>query len=192
MLELRQLIGIVDPQLRLYDWFTAEEIVLTGIDGTVQPRPEGYSDQEVTRARQMLAQLGLAGMEEREIKTCSQGERQRVRIARALMTEPRLLFLDEPASGLDLPAREALIGALSDLSLSNPELATVVISHHLEELAPTTSHAMLMRAGAIVAAGSVDTVLTDKLVSDTFAIPVMINRTDGRWTARGVGSWHGR
>jgi iron complex transport system ATP-binding protein len=108
------------------------------------------------------------------------------------MTEPRLLFLDEPASGLDLPAREALIGALSDLSLSNPELATVVISHHLEELAPTTSHAMLMRAGAIVAAGSVDTVLTDKLVSDTFAIPVMINRTDGRWTARGVGSWHGR
>jgi iron complex transport system ATP-binding protein len=192
MLELRQLIGIVDPQLRLYDWFTAEEIVLTGIDGTVQPRPEGYSDQEVTRARQMLAQLGLAGMEAREIKTCSQGERQRVRIARALMTEPRLLFLDEPASGLDLPAREALIGALSDLSLSNPELATVVISHHLEELAPTTSHAMLMRAGGIVAAGSVDTVLTDKLVSDTFAIPVMINRTDGRWTARGVGSWHGR
>jgi iron complex transport system ATP-binding protein len=192
MLELRQLLGIVDPQLRLYDWFTAEEIVRTGIDGTVQPRPEGYTDDEVMRARRMMAQLGLAGLEQREIKTCSQGERQRVRIARALMTEPRLLFLDEPASGLDLPAREALIGALSDLSRSNPELATVVISHHLEELAPTTSHAMLMRAGGIVAAGPVEHVLTDQLVSETFAIPVSINRSEGRWTARGTGSWLGR
>jgi iron complex transport system ATP-binding protein len=192
MLELRQLIGIVDPHLRLYDWFTAEEIVLTGIDGTVQPRPDGYSGDEVAHARQMMSRLGLAGMEEREIKTCSQGERQRVRIARALMTRPRLLFLDEPASGLDLPAREALIGALGDLSWSDPELATVVISHHLEELAPTTSHAMLMRSGGIVAAGPVDEVLTGRLVSETFAIPISIARSDGRWTARGSGSWHGR
>ena len=192
MLELRQLIGIVDPHLRLYDWFTAEEIVLTGIDGTVQPRPDGYSGDEVAHARQMMSRLGLAGMEEREIKTCSQGERQRVRIARALMTRPRLLFLDEPASGLDLPAREALIGALGDLSRSDPELATVVISHHLEELAPTTSHAMLMRSGGIVAAGPVDEVLTGRLVSETFAIPISIARSDGRWTARGSGSWHGR
>lgn len=189
MLVLREMIGIVDPQLRLYDWFTVDEIVLTGIDGTVQPRAKGYSDAERTRARLMLADLGLEGMAEREIATCSQGERQRVRIARALMTQPRLLFLDEPASGLDLPAREALIAALADLAGSNPALATVVISHHLEELAPTTSHALLLRAGAIVAAGPVDEVLTDGLVSETFSIPVEIRRVDRRWTARGGGTW---
>ena len=137
----------------------------------------------------MLRSLGLGGMEEREIKSCSHGERQRVRIARALMTQPRLLFLDEPASGLDLPAREALISALVDLGSSNRELATVVISHHLEELAPTTTHAMLLRSGRIVAAGPVREVLTDALVSETFAIPVSIDQIDGRWTARGAGSW---
>lgn len=189
MLALRELLGIVDPQLRLYDWFTTEEIVLTGIDGTVQPRPEGYSDAERRDATQMLARLGLGGLEEREIKTCSQGERQRVRIARALMSRPSLLFLDEPASGLDLPAREALIESQIELARLNPAMATVVVSHHLEELSPSTTHAMLLRAGEIVAAGPADDVLTDSQVSETFSIAVSIKRSEGRWTARGSGSW---
>lgn len=192
MLALREMIGIVDPQLRLYDWFTAEEIVLTGIDGTVQPRAEGFTDRERRQARQMLTRLGLNGMADREIATCSQGERQRVRIARALMNGPRLLFLDEPASGLDLPAREALIAALVELAVANPQLATVVISHHLEELAPATTHALLLRSGKVVAAGVVDDVLTDTLVSATFSIPVRITRSEGRWTARGAGTWQSR
>jgi iron complex transport system ATP-binding protein len=129
-------------------------------------------------------------MADREIQSCSQGERQRVRIARALMTRPRLLVLDEPASGLDLPAREALISSLSELDRSDPALASMMVSHHLEELPPSITHAMLLRLGRVVASGPADEVLRDEPVSDAFGIPVSVSRTDGRWTARGVATWH--
>lgn len=191
MLELREQIAIVDPHQRMYDWFTVEEIVLTGVTGTVQPQWDRYTDEHRLRARNHLAQVGCAGMEEREIQSCSQGERQRVRIARALMSRPRLVVMDEPASGLDLAAREALIGALVDLARSDPDLGTMMISHHLEELPPTITHALLIRDGRIHQAGLAADVLTDKTVSQAFGIPVAIRRDEGRWSARGVGSWTG-
>jgi len=189
MLELREQISIVDPHQRMYDWFTVEEIVLTGVTGTVQPQYDRYTEADTLRARELIAQVGLAGMEEREIQSCSQGERQRVRVARALMTRPRLLVLDEPASGLDLPAREALIASLTDLERSDPHLASMMVSHHLEELPPTVTHALLLREGRITACGPVNDVLTDEHVSDAFGIPVQVARHGGRWTARGAGTW---
>ena len=189
MLELREQISIVDPQQRMYEWFTVEEIVLTGISGTVQPQYDRYTDEDRNRAREVIDQVGLQGMAEREILSLSQGERQRVRIARALMTRPRLLVLDEPASGLDLPAREALIASLTDLEQSDPALASMMVSHHLEELPPTITHAMLLRDGRVVACGPSVDVLVDKSVSEAFGIPIEVTRQDGRWAARGVPTW---
>jgi iron complex transport system ATP-binding protein len=189
MLELREQISIVDPQMKMYDWFTLEEIVLTGLTGTIQPQPDRYDEADRLRARALLEQFGCHGMADREIQSCSQGERQRVRIARALMTRPRLLVMDEPAVGLDLPAREALIASLAELARGNSGIASMVISHHLEELPPTTTHALLLRDGQVVASGPVDTTLTDECVSATFSIPVNVRRVDGRWTARAIANW---
>jgi iron complex transport system ATP-binding protein len=189
---LKERIGAVNPLLPQYDWFTVEEIVLTGATGTVQPQWDRYDDSEYERAGHLLAMLGCEELREREIATCSQGERQRVRIARALMSEPPLLLLDEPATGLDLPAREALIVALSELARAQPELATVIVSHHLEELPPTTTHALLLRGGRIVASGLVDDALTSEHISTCFGFDIRVHRQEGRWAARAAASWRTR
>ncbi|MDP9363387.1 MAG: ATP-binding cassette domain-containing protein [Chloroflexota bacterium] len=189
MLALRQRIAVVNPSFRLLDWLTAEEVVLTGVTGTVRPLPERYGVEERARARQLLALLGCEQLAERRIDTCSQGERQRVRVARALMPQPDLLLLDEPATGLDLPAREALLEALATLAAAEPRLATILVTHHLEELPPSTSHALLLRAGRIVGAGIADDVLADGPVSACFGFDVRVGRKEGRWTARAAAGW---
>lgn len=190
--ELRERIGAVNPATPQYDWFTVLDIVLTGATGTIQPRWECYGEAEYARATELLALLGCESLKDREIGSCSQGERQRVRIARALMASPPLLLLDEPATGLDLPAREALIVALADLAQSEPNLATVIVSHHLEELPPTTTHALLLRAGRIVAAGRVERVILSANISACFGFDVRVHREDGRWVARAAASWRTR
>ncbi len=187
--DLREHIGVVDPALPLHEWFTVQEIVLTGATGTIQPRWECYGDRELAKATNLLELVGCGGMEQRTIESCSQGERQRVRIARALMPEPPLLLLDEPATGLDLLAREALIVALSDLARSRPELATVVVSHHVEELPPSTTHALLLRGGRVIASGPAPDVLTSERVSAAFGVPIEIGFDRGRWSARADGGW---
>jgi len=105
------------------------------------------------------------------------------------MPEPRLLLLDEPATGLDLPAREALLAALSSLSRSHQCLASVTVSHHLEDLSPATTHALLLREGCAIAQGPIDAVLTRALVSDCFGIDVVVQREGGRWFARAAPRW---
>ena len=189
MPALGRRIGVVNPAFRLLDWLTAEEVVSTGMTGTVRPLPELYGVEERARARQLLALLGCEQLAERRIDTCSQGERQRVRVARALMPNPELLLLDEPATGLDLPAREALLEALATLAAAEPRLATILVTHHLEELPPSTSHALLLRAGRIVAAGIADDVLADGPVSACFGFDVRVGREEGRWTARAAAGW---
>lgn len=187
--RLRQQIGIVDPSIRLLDWMTVEEIVLTGATGTIRLVPDAYGPLDLQRAEELIELLGLTSMAQREIRTCSQGERQRVRLARAMMPAPKLLLLDEPASGLDLPAREALIAALTALAHNEPQLTTLLISHHLEELPTTTSHALLIRSGAVMQTGPADDVLTERYISDCFGIPVEVGRVAGRWHARASAAW---
>jgi iron complex transport system ATP-binding protein len=116
----------------------------------------------------------------------SQGERSRALIARALAGRPRVLLLDEPAAGLDLAGREQLLACLDDLRTRHPGLATVLVTHHLEELPASTTHALLLRDGSMLGSGPVADVLTSDLVSTCFGYPVAIGRTAGRWTCVAV------
>jgi iron complex transport system ATP-binding protein len=187
MRELRRSIGVVDQALRMPDELTAEAVVLTGASGSVQPLWDRYGAADRERAMELLALMGCAHLAGRRVGTCSHGERGRVRIARALMPAPPLLLLDEPASGLDLAARELLLAALAELAAFDPALATVVVSHHLEDLPPHTSHALLLAGGAVVAAGEVGDTLTGEAVSACFGIGVEVGRHDGRWLAAMTG-----
>jgi len=190
---LRTRIGVIDASGALLEWLSVADAVLTGATATVRPLWDRYGPADRARAAELLDLVGCHELAEREVGTLSQGERQRVRVARALMTEPPLLLLDEPATGLDLPAREAMLGALAGLTVSRPELATVLVAHHLEDLPATTTHALLLRRGDAIAAGPVAEILTDAPVSDCFGLNVRVRRDeDGRWAARATATWDSR
>ncbi|MFE7189253.1 ABC transporter ATP-binding protein [Kitasatospora sp. NPDC057541] len=183
--ELRAHLGHVNPRHPLRSPLTVREVVLTGVTNTIEPdlhrKP---APEELDRAERLIETLGMAATAESAWTTLSQGERGRALIARALMPSPRLLLLDEPATGLDLTARELLLDSLDLLRHQHPELASVLVTHHLEELPESTTHALLLRGGETVAAGPVDEVMTTELVSATFGHPIRITRHEGRWTAR--------
>jgi iron complex transport system ATP-binding protein len=189
MRALRTRIGRVDPAARMLDWLTPEEVVLTGLRNSIWPKWEDWSPADYARARDLLVMVGCAGFGEREVKTLSHGERQRIRIARALIAQPDLLLLDEPATGLDFPAREALLTALDALTSARPELPTIMVSHHLEDLPSTVTHALLLRDGAVLAQGPIDDLLTSELISACFGFPIHVHRWEGRWAARAVAAW---
>lgn len=184
--ELRAHVGAVDGRLRIPPAMTVRDYVLTGATGTVQPLPGRYGPAERQRADDLLRLVRMDRLAGREVITCSAGEAGRARIARALMPQPRLLLLDEPATGLDLPGREDLLAALAELAGSAPGLATVVVAHHLEDLPETTSHALLLHAGRVLAAGPVGEVLTRELLSACFGRPLAVARDGGRWSARAL------
>jgi iron complex transport system ATP-binding protein len=189
MRHLRSRIGRVDPALRMLDWLTGQEAVLTGLRNTIWPRWEDWGDEEYTRARDALDLVGSGEFAEREIGTLSHGERQRVRIARALIANPELLLLDEPATGLDFPAREALLGSLDALAELRPDLPTIMVSHHLEDLPTSVTHVLLMRQGEVLAAGDVRAMLTSELITECYGFPIDVHEFDGRWAARASAGW---
>ena len=127
---------------------------------------------------------GSSQLADRTFGTLSEGERKRVQIARALMTDPELLLLDEPAAGLDLGGREDLVSTLAVLAMDADSPATVLVSHHVEEIPPGFSHVLLLRDAKVVAAGLLDDVLTEQNLSETFAMPLVLQHTGGRWSAR--------
>lgn len=191
--ELRRHIGLVAASQRLVDeglmedeGATALTVVLTGHTGTSAPLWDRYGDAERERALRLLADLGCKDLADRPFLVCSQGERARVRVARAMMGDPAILLLDEPCAGLDLPAREDLVTAIEDLATTRPVLTTVAVTHHLEEVPATTTHAMLMMDARVLAAGPVEEVLTAANLSECFGRPLNVDRLDGRWYARAV------
>jgi iron complex transport system ATP-binding protein len=183
--ELRTHIGHVDPRHRMVGDNTVLEVVLTGITGTSDPQLRwDPTDDESSRAQALLGSVGLLSRSASRWSTLSQGERGRALIARALIADPALLLLDEPATGLDVAAREHLLDTVDALRLSLPAMASVTVTHHLEDLPASTTHAMLLRDGRIHASGPADAVLTSDEVSGAFDFPLSIARRDGRWQAR--------
>jgi iron complex transport system ATP-binding protein len=183
--DLRPLIGHVTPQHPLRSARTVEEVVLTGVTGSIElvPRWEPTRDNR-DRADELITLLGLECIRLSRWTTLSHGERGRTLIARALMPRPHLLLLDEPATGLDVAAREQLLTSVDQLRHADPELTSILVTHHMEELPTTTSHAVLLRRGAVLAVGGATDVLTTELVSACFDHPITIGHTEGRWTAR--------
>ena len=188
---LRERIGHVD--VRTEEAFSprrsALDVVLTGATGTIQVLEERLDENDRERAARLLEQFGCAAVAGHSFASCSQGERRRILLARALMRRPPLLLLDEPADGLDLPGREALLAALALLAGEQPAPAVVLVTHHLEELPPTTTHALLLADGRVSACGPAPDVLADGPLSDCFGVPVSVSRTDGRWAARATPRW---
>jgi iron complex transport system ATP-binding protein len=189
MPTLRGRIGFVDSGGTTLDWLTGEEVVLTGIRSTLRPLWWTYASGDYARARELLDLLGCADLAEREISTCSQGERGRIRIARALIGDPALLLLDEPAVGLDLAAREALIAALDRLSEEKTGLTSVLVTHHLEEIPTSATHAILLREGRVLAMGAIKEILTSANLSACFGLPVECRFDGERWSARAPANW---
>ena len=191
--ELRAEVGHVDPRHPLTAPLRVRDVVLTGLTNSVAPLPRWRPiGEQRDRADRLIGTLGLAGLADARWPTLSQGQRGRTLIARALMPRPRLLLLDEPATGLDLPGREQLIDALGELRREHPALATVMVTHHLEELPPGTTHALLLREGRVLARGPASHVLTGDQVGTCFDLPLVLERHDGRWTARLRGRGRGR
>jgi iron complex transport system ATP-binding protein len=145
---------------------------------------ERYDALDEARARDLLGHLGCRALVDRAFGTLSEGERKRVQLARALMTDPELLLLDEPAAGLDLGAREALLRTLARIAADPDGPALVLVSHHVEEVPPGFTHALLLRAGAVVAAGPVAEVLRSATLSACFGLPLRLYRHGDRYTAR--------
>ncbi|NLE23390.1 MAG: ATP-binding cassette domain-containing protein [Actinobacteria bacterium] len=188
---LRERIGHVDVKTEeaFSARMTAWGVVLTGVTGTIQVLEDRLGTDDRERAAQLLEQFGCAAVADHAFASCSQGERRRILLARALMRRPQLLLLDEPSGGLDLPGREALLAALAVLAGEQPAPAVVLVTHHLEELPPSITHALLLRDGSAVACGAAPAVLADEPLSACFGVPVRASRAGGRWAARATPSW---
>ncbi len=160
------------------------DVVVSASYGVVGRWREAYDELDHARAQELLDEVGAGHLAERTFGTLSEGERKRVQIARAMMTDPELMLLDEPAAGLDLGGREDLVATLSELARDEAAPATLLVSHHVEEIPPGFTHALLLRGGGVVAAGPLEQVLTEQVLSETFAMPLRVEERDGRWTAR--------
>ncbi|MFC6145803.1 ABC transporter ATP-binding protein [Corynebacterium nasicanis] len=181
--RLRRRIGWVDPRQRLGDYPVAE-LVLSGITASNGLLPRWTpTPEEEARLEELLQLTDMAAKRDRRWSALSQGERARTLLARALIHQPDLLLLDEPTTGLDLPGREKLLRVIDELRARRPELTTVMVTHHVEEIAASTSDALLLRDGRILAAGPIGTTLTAANLSRLYGLEVELQQVKGRWFA---------
>ena len=183
--ELRPRIGMTSAALaeRIPRSEKVLDVVVSAGYGIIGRWRETYDDLDYERADELLAEVGVQRLADRTFGTLSEGERKRVQIARALMTDPELLLLDEPAAGLDLGGREELVSRLSGLALDPDAPASVLVTHHVEEIPLGYTHGLLLREGRIVASGLLDDVLTDEALTETFGLPLAVAKRRGRYTA---------
>jgi iron complex transport system ATP-binding protein len=163
---------------------TAREVVVTGLDGALAAWWRRYAEQDVARAERLLSDAGIggpAGVGDRPFAVISEGERQRVLLARALMGRPELVFFDEPAAGLDLGAREHLLRRLAEMAADPHVPPFAMVTHHVEEIPEGATHGLLLRQGRIVASGPLDEVMVADALSICFGLPLDVGRRGKRW-----------
>jgi iron complex transport system ATP-binding protein len=186
--ELRTRIGITSSAF-VKDFPEDEivmDVVLTAAYAMLGRWQESYDLWDESRAKGLLTALGVRDLGSRLFSSLSEGEKKRVQIARALMTDPELLLLDEPASSLDLGGREDLLVRLERLAKDPLAPATVIVTHHVEEIPIGTTHALLLKDGEIIAQGAVDRVITNSFMSQAYGLQINVNHDDGRYFARAL------
>ncbi|MEU6081728.1 ABC transporter ATP-binding protein [Streptomyces sp. NPDC047108] len=186
--ELRPRIGMAGVNMvdKLPNRQTVLETVLTAAYGMTAHWHENYEAVDEERARAFLDRLGMNDYLDRKFGTLSEGERKRTLIARAMMTDPELLLLDEPAAGLDLGGREDLVRRLGRLARDPLAPSMIMVTHHVEEIAPGFTHVLMIRQGKVLAAGPVEETLTSRNLSLCFGLPLVVERNGERWTAQGL------
>jgi iron complex transport system ATP-binding protein len=186
--ELRTRIGFASTAMarRLPADETVLNVVLTAAYSVTGRWNEEYESIDTTRAMRVLAEWKLDHLAERLFGSLSDGEQKRVQIARAVMTDPELMLLDEPAASLDLGAREELLQLLSGYANAPDAPAIVMVTHHVEEIPPGFTHAVLIKEGALTASGPIDDVLNAANLSLTFGLELEVTKTNGRFSARAV------
>ena len=188
MRDLRSMIGVSSSALgnRIPGDEKVSDLVVSAGYAILGRWREDYNEMDFNQATEILEQVGALHLGDRTWGTLSEGERKRVLVARALMTNPELLILDEPAAGMDLGGREDLVNYLGELALDPDAPAIVMITHHVEEIPTGFTHALLLDEGEIVAQGLIDQVLTDENLSKTFHQPIQVDRIGDRYFARRV------
>jgi iron complex transport system ATP-binding protein len=184
--ELRPRIGLASAALsdRIPASERVSDVVVTASYAVTGRWVERYDDVDHGRAVELLGTLGVAHLADRTFGTLSEGERKRVQIARALMTDPELMLLDEPAAGLDLGGREDLLRRLGEIAEDVYAPALVLVTHHVEEIPPHFTDVLLLRGGRVVAAGPLELTLTEANLEATFGLPLVLEQHGQRWTAR--------
>ena len=187
--ELRIRVGLSSAALadRIPPEERVRDVVMTAAHGITGRWREEYEAPDEERASALLEAFGMGDFADREFWTLSEGERKRVQIARALMADPELLLLDEPAAGLDLGGREELLSALTELAGDHRSPAIVLVTHHVEEIPVGFTHVLLLRGGEVVAAGPIGDTLTADNLSRTYAMAVELSAEGGRFSARRSG-----
>ncbi|MCM3590718.1 ABC transporter ATP-binding protein [Brevibacillus borstelensis] len=188
--DMRKSIGWVSSSLmsQLHENETAERVVLSGREATIglYTKP---SAEDIDRADALLEEFGCGHLRHSPFRTLSQGERQKVLIARALMASPRLLILDEPCTGLDLLAREQLLSMIARVAEQPDGPTLLYVTHHIEEILPCFTHTLLLKAGQVVRAGQSLDVLTKEVLSGFFGVPLELREVSGRvWVSLGEAS----
>jgi iron complex transport system ATP-binding protein len=188
LFELRPRIGFVSSALarRIPREETVLNVVMTAAYSITGRWREEYEDIDERRARRVLGEWGLSDLTDRVYGKLSDGEQKRVQIARAVMTDPELLLLDEPAASLDLGAREELLQLLGGFASDSRSPAMVMVTHHVEEIPIGFGNALLLRHGGVMAQGRLDEVITGERLGETFGMSIELSNAGGRFSARGV------
>lgn len=171
------LADMLQPRLRV------EDVVVTGLHAALAPWWHTYTAADRRKARALLDRFGCGDLAAAAFGTLSSGERQRVLLARTLMSDPALWLLDEPTAGLDLGGREQLVAMLGSVAADSGPPSIVMVTHHVEEIPPAFTHALLLRGGRVHAAGAIEDVLTSERLSRCFGVRLTLERRDGRWLA---------
>ena len=171
------MVGDIPPGERVAD------VVLTGAYAVSGRWRERYEGQDLMRTAQLLFSWGIDQLANRTFATLSEGERKRTLIARALMANPELLMLDEPGAGLDLGGREDLVSRMAILAADPTAPTQILVTHHVEEIPPGFTHALLLKDGGVVSSGPIAEVITGDRLSHTFGLPVRVTHNDGRFSA---------